>query len=247
MGFSNLISETVLASSSNYTNGRSGNKICKITPHHMSGKLSGRRCAELFQNPSRQASANYCIGFDGEIVGCVDEDNRAWTSSSRSNDYQSITIEVSNCENGNQWKVSDASWNSLVKLCVDICRRYNFKLTYDETPNGSLTRHNMFANTDCPGPYLQSKFPELVQVVNAELDGETKPQQTSTRQLVKELQHVLNEQYNCGLSEDNIFGSLTSAACNKNYLYKGKNESTLHIKWLQTRLTELGYSVGNVE
>ena len=171
MGFSNLISEVVRADSSNYTHNRGGYKICKFTPHHMSGKLTGAQCARIFQNPSRNASANYCIGYDGEIVGCVDEEYRAWTSSSRSNDFQAITVEVSNNGGAPDWTISQASWNALVKLAVDVCKRYGFRLVYDGTPNGSLTRHNMFANTDCPGPYLQGRFNELVTVVNAELGG----------------------------------------------------------------------------
>ena len=167
---SNLTSKVVLADSSNYNKGRFGYKVCKITPHHMAGKLSGEQCAKLFQDPNRNASANYCIGNDGDIVCNVSEENRAWTSSSKFNDCQAITIEVSNCENGGEWRISEKAWISLVNLCVDICRRYNFKLVYDGTSNGSLTRHNMFAKTDCPGKYLQSKFPELTEIVNSRLE-----------------------------------------------------------------------------
>ena len=176
MSFSNLISEIVRADSSNYTHNRGGYSICKFTPHHMAGKLTGAQCARLFQNAGRNASANYCIGYDGEIVGCVDEEYRAWTSSNRTNDFQAITVEVSNNSGGPEWTISDASWNALVKLAVDVCRRNNFRLVYDGTPNGSLTRHNMFANTNCPGPYLQGRFEELVAVVNAKLDGGDTPQ-----------------------------------------------------------------------
>jgi len=167
---SELTNKVVEASASNYTHGRKGYKVCKITPHHMAGVLSGEQCAKMFQNEGRQASANYCIGNDGEIVLSVAEENRAWTSANQENDCQAITIEVSNCENGGDWRVSDAAWNSLVKLCVDICKRYNFRLIYDGTKNGSLTRHNMFVATSCPGPYLQSRFQELADTVNAQLD-----------------------------------------------------------------------------
>lgn len=176
--FSSLCSEIVLADESNYTKGRNyknkNYKICKITPHHMAVKWTGRRCAESFQNPSRGASANYCIGYEGEIVGCVDEDNRAWTSGSRENDYQAITIECSNDTTGGNWHISDATIESLIKLCVDICSRYNFLMYYDETPNGSLTRHNMFQATSCPGEYLQSKFYEIAKRVNEILTGKIK-------------------------------------------------------------------------
>ena len=166
---SSLTNEVVLAHSNNYTHGRDGQKICKITPHHMAGVLSGRQCANLFQKQGRQASANYCIGVNGDIVLSVPEEYRAWTSSSRWNDCRAITIEVSDCDL--YWNISDASWNSLVNLCVDICQRYGFRLTYDGTKNASLTRHNMFANTNCPGKPLQDRFPELARIVNERLDG----------------------------------------------------------------------------
>ena len=175
MSFSNLVRSVVRAASDNYTHGRDRYKICKFTPHHMSGVLTGEQCAALFQRSSRDASANYCIGVDGGIVGCVDEEYRSWCSSSRSNDCQAITVEVSNSSYGGNWPISDASWNALVALAVDVCRRHNFRLVYDGTPNGSLTRHNMFSNTDCPGPYLQSRFQELCNVVNSQLDGGIAP------------------------------------------------------------------------
>lgn len=205
MGFSSLIRSQVLASASNYTQGRKGYKVCKITPHHMAGVLSGEQCARIFQNAGRQASANYCIGNDGGIVGCVDENNRAWTSSSSSNDCQAITIEVSNSSIGGDYPISNAAWNSLVELCVDICRRYGFRLTYDGTPNGSLTRHNMFANTSCPGKYLQSRFQELADTVNAKLDGSTpQPQPTPSTDsyLVKIATDALNIRSGAGTNHE---------------------------------------------
>ena len=194
---SSLTNKTVLAHSTNYTKGRRGYKVCKITPHHMSGVLSGSQCARIFQNSKRNASANYCIGVNGDIVCCVPEENRAWTSSSSWNDCQAITIEVSNNKMGGKWTVSNASWNSLVKLCVDICKRYNFKLKYDGTKYGSLTRHNMFASTDCPGPYLQSKFPELVKEVNKQLENKEEKKKFK-KYYIKVTANVLNVREGAG-------------------------------------------------
>ena len=183
---SKLTNKTMLAHSSNYTKGRKGYKICKITPHHMSGVLSGSQCAKIFQNSKRNASANYCIGVNGDIVCSVEEENRAWTSSSSWNDCQAITIEVSNSKNSGNYPISNASWKSLIKLCVDICKRYKFKLKYDGTKNGSLTRHNMYANTDCPGKYLQSKFPELVKEVNKQLENKKDTSTVSKKKTLKQ-------------------------------------------------------------
>jgi hypothetical protein len=172
MAKSTLAKLTVPAHPNNYAQGRSGYKICKFTPHHMAGILTAEQCGKIFQNPTRKASSNYGIGNDGTIACYVEEENRAYTSSSKSNDCQAITVEVSNCEIGGEWKISDAAWNSLVALAVDVCQRYNFRLEYDGTKNGSLTRHNMFAATSCPGPYLQNRFSELAETVNKILDGE---------------------------------------------------------------------------
>lgn len=183
-----------IAHANNYQKGRQGYKICKFTPHIMAGILTAKQCAvNIFQKPNRIASANYCIGNAGDIVCNVYEEDRAYTSSSRTNDNQAITVEVSNCEIGGQWKISDAAWNSLVKLAVDVCRRYNFRLVYDGTPNGSLTRHNIFANTTCPGAYLQSRFQELANTVNAILDGNSEQSSTTSNTNKKSNEEIAAE------------------------------------------------------
>lgn len=153
-----------------FTEGRNGMRICKITPHIMASKWTGKRCAEFFAEGSRKASANYCIGIDGDIFCSVKEEDRSWASYNGNNDRQAITIECANDEIGGEWHISDNTWNSLINLCVDICKRYNFKLVYDGTPNGSLTRHNMFLNTNCPGPYLQGRLGKLAETVNKRLE-----------------------------------------------------------------------------
>lgn len=237
MGFSSLVSDVVLADGSNYTSGRNGYGVCKFTPHHMAGQLTGAQCARLFQNSGRNASANYCIGYDGEIVGCVDEDDRAWTSSSRTNDFQAITVEVSNDGGAPDWHISDASWNSLVNLAVDVCRRYNFRLVYDGTPNGSLTRHNMFTSTTCPGPYLQSRFDELEATVNAILDGEQpgpgpEPTPTPTEgYLVKVTCDCLNIRQGPGTNYK-IVGTITDHGT---YTIVGESDGNGASKWGQLK------------
>jgi hypothetical protein len=69
-------------------------------------------------------------------------------------------------------------------------------------------------------------------------------QTPSENDRVRQLQHVLNQQYNCGLAEDNSFGPLTYKECMNHYLHLGK-VAKIHIKWLQARLIELGYSCGS--
>lgn len=172
MAYSNssLISKTIL---SPYYDPRNGKKILKITPHHAAAvNVSLDGLGSVFR--TRQASANYGIDSNGQIAMFVEEKNRAWTSSNANNDYQAVTIEISNSKGAPNWEISDKAWDSLVKLCVDICRRNNISsLNYTGDATGNLTRHNMFAATACPGPYLQGRLPELAKAVNAQLSKGT--------------------------------------------------------------------------
>ena len=172
MGYSSLCDSIHRNPSYNHSSGRSGCRVCKITPHHMCAVWTGERCAESFDVRGRNASSNYCIGHEGEIVGCVDERDRSWCSSSPWNDNRAITIEVANSSTGGEWPISQKSWDSLVRLCADICRRHGFRLEYTGDSSGSLTEHQMYAATNCPGPYLHARMGELARQVNDLLDGD---------------------------------------------------------------------------
>lgn len=145
-------------------------KITKITVHHMAGVMRATYCAEMHRDNGKKQSANYYIGVAGEIAEGVPESRRAWTSGSATNDYQAITIEVSNSEASDPWPVSEKSWASLVDLCIDICKRNGIqKLTYTGNSSGNLTIHKMFQKTICPGPYLEDRMDELADMVNENL------------------------------------------------------------------------------
>ena len=184
-------------------------KIKKITPHHMAGNMSAKDCAYYHFSGDRQASANYYIGTDGTIWGGVPEEFRAWTSSSWENDNQAITIEVANSSAGGNWPVSAAAFNSLVNLCRDICQRYGISLTWTGNASGTLTCHDMFAATNCPGPYLKSKFPELVKQVN----GTTTAKPTGQKSVDEIAKEVINGKWGNG---DDRKNRLTAAGYDYN-------------------------------
>lgn len=145
--------------------------IKKITIHHMADDIALERLGEVFAEQDRQASSNYAIDGQGRVALYVEEGNRAWTSSSPDNDHQAVTIEVANDETGGDWHVSDTAYETLIELCVDICRRNGIqKLVYTGDERGNLTIHRMFnPNTLCPGPYLESKMPDIADQVNRRL------------------------------------------------------------------------------
>lgn len=146
--------------------------ITKITPHHMAGVMSVEQFGNVVANPARQMSANYAIGNDGRIGLFCEEKDRSWCSSSPWNDHRAITIEVSNSAYGDAsgWPIGEAAYNSLIKLCVDICKRNGIpKLVFTGDTSGSLTFHYMYNATACPGPWLKARAQDLCNKVNAQL------------------------------------------------------------------------------
>ncbi len=150
--------------------------VRKITIHHMADDIGLERLGEVFAEQDRRASANYAIDREGRIALYVEEGNRAWTSSSPENDHQAVTIEVANDEIGGNWHVSDASYEALLDLCTDICRRNGIReLTFTGDDKGSLTIHKMFRqDTECPGPYLEGRMPEIAKAVTQRLHEDSR-------------------------------------------------------------------------
>lgn len=148
-----------------------GEAISRLTIHHMADNLGLEDLGAAFAQRDRQASANYAIDSGGEVALYVEEANRAWTSSSRENDHQAVTIEVANDETGGSWHVSDQAFETLITLCTDICRRNGItRLDFTGNPEGNLTLHKMFSGqTECPGPYLESRMEEIAALVNERL------------------------------------------------------------------------------
>lgn len=174
MSNSNMVTYTNLSPNCNKPR---NHVIDTITIHHMAGNLSVKTCGELFAKPSRKASSNY--GVNHKDVGLyVDEANRSWCSSNGTNDNRAITIETANDGGAPDWHVADDTLETLIKLCVDICKRNGIeKLVWSDNKddrinhrNGcNMTIHSDFAATACPGPYLKNKMAYIAQRVNEEL------------------------------------------------------------------------------
>ena len=189
--------------------------ISKITVHHMAANASIESVGEQFANPSRGGSSNYGIGTDGRIALYVEEKYRAWTSGSVQNDGIAVTIEVANDGGKPNWHVSDKAFNSLIKLCADICKRNGIKkLIWTGDASGNLTTHDMFQATTCPGPYLKSRLGELADEVNKILNGQNKVENTVKTNPYKEPTRTIQ------------------------YYTTGED-----VKWIQWSLKNCGYSV----
>ena len=149
---------------------RKGRPVTKITIHHMAGIMSGEHCGRYFEHASEVVSSTYGIGYEGDIYQYVDEKDWSFCSANPDNDKSAITIEVSNIKRGDDWPISDESMDALLDLCTDICQRNGIEyLDFTGDASGNLTMHKWFMATNCPGPYLESRFPTIAEEVNLRL------------------------------------------------------------------------------
>lgn len=200
---------------------RSGSQIKYIIPHHMAGKMTGANCANYFVNNGIDNSANYCIGYAGDISCNVVEDYGAWTSSFSLADKYAITIEVSDIAKGD-WRIPEAAQEALIQLMVDLIQRYpslGGKAVYDPTDEaevvaakrayrninakGNILLHNWTSayGTTCPEWHMKQILPSICEEVNKRL-GSSGGSSTSgggtvaKRTLHEEAQYMLDNNIN---------------------------------------------------
>ena len=179
MSNSSLVDYTKL--SPNHS-GQRIHSIDRITPHCVVGQCSVETLGSIFM--TNGASCNYGIGTDGRVLLCVDEKNRSWCSSSNANDQRAVTIECAS-DTYAPYAMNSKVYNTLVKLCTDICKRNGKKKllwfgseskTLNYSPKSDemiITVHRWFANKSCPGDWLYSRLGDLASKVTKNLGGTT--------------------------------------------------------------------------
>ena len=214
--------------------------IDRITPHCVDGQVTAARLGEIFSGV-REVSSNYGIALDGTVGLYVEEKNRSWCSSSNANDQRAITIECAS-DNKKPYAFRPIVYETLIRLCVDICRRNGKKkllwfgdktktLNYSPKPDEMvLTVHRWFANKSCPGDWMYARMGDLAQKVTAALADEPSPNPVPAAvkcpyaepkknimfgargNNVRWVQWHLNHDAGEKLAVDGIFGALTKAA-----------------------------------
>lgn len=164
--------------------GQRTHSIDRISPHCVVGQCTAEGLGDWFARSSTQASSNYGIDRDGRVGMYVEEKNRSWCTSSSANDQRAITIECAS-DTTEPYTMRDVVYQTLIKLCVDICKRNGKKKllwlvdkdkTLNYTPASDemiITVHRWFANKSCPGEWLYSRLGDLASKVTAELGGTT--------------------------------------------------------------------------
>ena len=133
--------------------GEKQNKIEKIVVHWVgnagSSALGNRNYFEsLATSHKTYASSHYIIGLNGEIIRCIPENEVAFHSGSYSMNRKSIGIEDFHPDL--EVKFNDNTYNSLVELCADICKRYNLSID-------AIIRHYDVTGKECPRYYVRNE------------------------------------------------------------------------------------------
>ena len=212
--------------------GQRTHSIDRISPHCVVGQVTAESLGNLFARAYYQASSNYGIDKDGRVGLYVEEKNRSWCTSSNANDQRAVTIECAS-DTSSPYRMNDAVYQTLIKLCADICRRNGKKkllwfgdknktLNYSPASDEMvITVHRWFANKSCPGDWLYSRLGDLANKVTAELGGISAPVETEVMLgkgdqggAVEEMQKMLIAcGYSCGsCGADGIFGNDTLKA-----------------------------------
>lgn len=211
-------------------------KTTKIAIHWVGNAgSSAKNNRDYFNNSGVSASSHYIVGLDGEIIRCVPEDEIAYTT----NSANSYSIGIENCHPDWTGKFNDKTYNSLVELCADLCKRYKLN------PLDDLIRHYDVTKKCCPkwfvdNPKEWNKFKNDVkecmhsdnEVTNeANEKTENKPKVLNINpktksDWVKRLQTYLNNTYGAKLKVDGYVGPATYAAVKnkaigKKYITKG--------------------------
>lgn len=180
MGYTNspLVNYTLISPNRNSPR---KHKIDTITIHCVVGQCTVEALGDWFYPSSRQASSNYGVGYDGRIGMYVEEKDRSWCTSSPDNDHRAITIEVAS-DTYYPYAVTNAAYMATINLVADVCKRNGIHRLYwfgnakdtwaynIKEGEAVMTAHRWFTETICPGEYLLSRFGDICEMVNKQLE-----------------------------------------------------------------------------
>lgn len=153
----------MLLTPSLYTRQQTKINVTKIAVHYVgnpgSSALANRNYFEsLSKSKTTKASSHYIIGLDGEIIRCIPENEQSICTNS-ANPY-SISIEC--CHPDATGKFREATYNALVELCADICKRHKLN------PLTDIIRHYDVTRKICPKWFVNN--PKEWELFKAKVD-----------------------------------------------------------------------------
>jgi len=135
--------------------GKTLGEVKNIVIHYVanpgSSAIANRNYFEGLMDPVRNpsgisASAHLIVGLDGEVIQCIPLYEVAYANYPRNND--TISIEV--CHPDETGKFSEVTYESLIKLCADLCKLYGLS-------SSDIIRHYDVSGKNCPKYYVENE------------------------------------------------------------------------------------------
>lgn len=168
-----IITDKLLTISKYCRTGEKQNKIQYIVVHWVGNAGSsaiGNR--NYYNNLSVThktiASSHYIIGLSGEIIRCIPDNEVAFHAGSYSMNRKSIGIE--NCHPDWGGAFNNMTYNSLVELCAELCKKYNISVN-------NIIRHYDVTGKCCPKYYVEHNdaWQKFKQDVQNKINGSVTP------------------------------------------------------------------------
>lgn len=118
---------------------------------------------------STKASSQFIIGLNGEILSLMPENEVAFHSGNRTENRKSIGIEC--CHPDWSGEFTNATYNSLVDLCVYLCKKYGISVS-------NIKRHYDITGKICPKYFVEHReeWEEFKREISQRLGQEIKPE-----------------------------------------------------------------------
>lgn len=175
MSQSSLVTKQWWADPSNYTKGRQ-DQIRGIVIHH-AASTSLDSVGQVFSTPGRGGSAHYGV-CAGQIHQYVREEDTAWHCGNWLGNSATVGIECVNSTGAPDWKVSDETIKTVIKLVADIAKRNGISKLWlnPDADYPTLSGHRDWygSATYCPGDYLYSKLQYIADKANEILNPPSK-------------------------------------------------------------------------
>ncbi len=131
--------------------GQPTSKITGIVVHYTANPgasaIDNRNYFEgLKDTHTTQASSNFIIGLEGEIIQCVP----TWEVAYASNERNIDTISIECCHPDESGKFNDDTYRSMVQLCAWLCMKF-------ELNEENVIRHHDVTGKICPKYFVENE------------------------------------------------------------------------------------------
>ena len=163
-------------------------KVTKIAVHYVgnagSSAQGNRNYFESLKDKHLYASSHYIIGLNGEIIQCIPENEISYCT----NQANSYSISIECCHPKTDGKFNDKTLNSLIELCVHLCKKYNLN------PLTDIIRHYDISGKKCPLYWVNNpqEFELFKNTVKKRLEGDELTM-TQYNELKQEIDTIFKE------------------------------------------------------